>query len=70
MAKTDFSSSSPLAGSFLTGRISLPPSLPSLAWIATLYFYFLQSGKAFCAGVLLVQCAYCACGFCVDRVIG
>ncbi|HED34233.1 MAG TPA: hypothetical protein ENJ08_08490 [Gammaproteobacteria bacterium] len=72
MAKTDFSSSSPLAGSFLTGHIYLPPLRPALIlhWpvVAILYFlFFAVEQSLLCerftrAGVV--------CGFCAGMIMG
>jgi len=51
LAKTDFSSSSPLAGSFLTGRI-YPECRDTLLWWAALYtFIFKDSSVAASTGI-------------------
>jgi len=64
MAKTDFSSSSPLAGSFLTGCIYPVAAMHCRGGQACIYLFLQQRQKAFCAGVLSCAVVYCACGFC------
>jgi len=59
MAKTDFSSSSPLAGSFFAGRITYPPRQTDVGRLAHVdlwrrfctFLTFCSHGIAFCVGV-------------------
>ncbi len=46
MAKTDFSSSSPLAGSFLTGHIHPVPPQCAVAAVRSVSIYFCNNGES------------------------
>ncbi|HED33040.1 MAG TPA: hypothetical protein ENJ08_02330 [Gammaproteobacteria bacterium] len=59
MAKADFSSSSPLAGSFLTGHIYLPPPWPALnpalAGGGDPVFLFFAVGQSLLCGCFILR---------------
>jgi len=63
MAKTGFSSSSPLAGSFLTGLICPSAAMLCRGGLSCIGLFLQLCQKAFCAGVLSCAVVYCACVF-------
>jgi len=63
MAKTDFSSSSPLAGSFLTGLISRLPPWRTVAVGGAVYFILQQYGRRLSVRWFAPRCGFSAPAF-------